>query len=128
MNDKAVLARGRRARREVLGADQKVHEDRFSEPFREFTTRYVWGEIWTRKGLPRKTRCLVNIALLTAMRCTDGLKMHIRGARKNGCTEEEIREVLMQAAVYCGVPVVRAAVNCASEVFASEPPRRRKSS
>lgn len=129
MGNKALFDRGRKTRRAVLGAEQNssswAQEDSFSLPFREFTTKYVWGEIWTRKGLPRKTRCLLNIALLTALRCPDGLKLHLRGARKNGCTEEEIREVLMQCAVYCGVPVVREAVRCASEVFAQEKKRVR---
>jgi len=124
MENKALFERGRKARRAVLGAEQDnslwAQEDSFSLPIRELTTKYVWGEIWSRKGLPRKTRSLINVALLTGLKYPHELKLHIRGARNNGCTKTEIREVLMQCAVYCGVPAVREAVRCAREVFANE--------
>src|SRR5688572_33503805 len=120
----ALYRKGVRTRREILGEGRERaiarEEDDFSMPLREFTTRYVWGEIWSRKGLPRKTRSLINIALLTAMRSPHELKLHIRGARNNGCSKIEIREVLMQCAVYCGVPAVREAVRGAREVFQQE--------
>ncbi len=74
--------------------------------------------MWSRKGLPRKTRSLINVALLTAFRAREELKTHIRGALNNGCTRAEIREVLLQCAVYAGVPVMRDAVRVAQEVFA----------
>ena len=130
MENRALFDRGRRMRRAVLGAEHDnalwALEDSFSRPIRELTTKYVWGEIWSRKGLPRKTRSLLNIALLTALGSPHELKLHIRGARNNGCTKIEIREVLMQCAVYCGVPAVRAAVRSAREVFEQEKKARRK--
>jgi alkylhydroperoxidase/carboxymuconolactone decarboxylase family protein YurZ len=124
----ALYRKGMKTRREVLGPGREAaiesEEDDFSMPLREFTTRYVWGECWSRPGLPRKTRSLINVALLTAFRGGKELKTHIRGARNNGCTKAEIREVLLQCAVYAGVPVMREAVRVAQEVFAEE--RRRK--
>ncbi len=132
MENRALFDRGRRARREVLGAENDTtlwsQEDSFSLPIRELTTKYVWGEIWSRKGLPRKTRSLINVALLTALKAPHELKLHIRGARNNSCTKIEIREVLMQCAVYCGVPAVRDAVRSAREVFAEEKKSARKRS
>jgi len=124
MSNKAMFEKGKKMRRAVLGGQQDAslwsQEDSFSLPIREFTTRYVWGEIWSRKGLPRKTRSLINIALLTAAGSEHELKLHLKGARNNGCSKTEIREVLLQCAVYCGVPSVRAAVRAAREVFAQE--------
>jgi 4-carboxymuconolactone decarboxylase len=124
MQNRALYERGKRTRRQVLGAEResviKATEDGFSMPIRELTTKYVWGEIWSRKGLPRRTRSLLNIGLLTALKCPEELKTHLRAARNNGCTKTEIREVLMQCAVYCGVPAVREAVRCAQQVFAAE--------
>ena len=123
----ALYRKGMKTRREVLGAGREAaieqSEDDFSMPLREFITRYVWGECWSRKGLPRKTRSLINVALLTAFRAGTELKTHIRGARNNGCTKAEIREVLLQTGVYAGIPVMREAVRAAQEVFAEE--RRR---
>jgi alkylhydroperoxidase/carboxymuconolactone decarboxylase family protein YurZ len=120
----ALYRKGMKTRREVLGAGREAaiarEEDDFSMPLREFTTRYVWGECWSRPGLPRKTRSLINVALLTAFRGGAELKTHIRGARNNGCSKAEIREVLLQCAVYAGVPVMREAVRAAQEVFAEE--------
>ncbi len=109
----------RAARREIART-----EDDFSMPLREFSTRYVWGELWSRKGLPMKTRSLINVALLTALKCGHELQTHIRAARNNGCTKEEIREVLLQCAVYAGVPVMRDAVRHAQKVFAEEGKKR----
>ena len=120
----ALYRKGMKTRRAVLGAGRESEieqsEDDFSMPLREFTTRYVWGECWSRPGLPRKTRSLINVALLTAFRGGKELKTHIRGARNNGCTKAEIREVLMQVGVYAGIPVMREAVRMAQEVFAEE--------
>lgn len=124
MNDKRLIHRGNRIREQVLGKAHNLNvtgaDDSFSRPIRDFTAKYVWGEVWGRKGLPRRTRCLINVALLTALKSPEELKTHIRGARINGCTKTEIREVLLQSAVYCGVPAVRVAIRCAQEVFASE--------
>jgi 4-carboxymuconolactone decarboxylase len=129
----ALYRRGAKTRREVLGAARErqiaATEDAFSEPLREFTTRYVWGEFWSSKGLPRKTRSLINVALLTALKCRHELKVHIRAALNNGCTQAEIREVFRQCAIYAGVPVMRDAVTLAQEVFAEgtpKPPAKRR--
>ncbi len=86
-------------------------------PLREFSTRYVWGELWSRKDLPLKTRSLINVALLTALKCGHELQTHIRAARNNGCTKAEIREVLLQCGVYAGIPVMRDAIRHAQKVL-----------
>ena len=109
--------RGMRIRREVLGdehVDRAIAEttDR-SEAFQDLITRYAWGEIWARPGLDRKTRSAVTLTALTALGHFDELAMHIRAAQRNGMTPEEIEEVLLQCAVYCGVP----AANHAFQVF-----------
>lgn len=109
--------RGMRVRREVLGDE---HVDRAVErtteqtaAFQDFITRYAWGEIWSRPGLDRRTRSAVTLAALTALGRFDELELHIRAARRNGMTDDEIGEVLLQCAVYCGVP----AANSAFHVF-----------
>lgn len=125
----ALYRKGMKTRLQVLGKEREQaivnEEDSFSMPLREFTTRYVWGELWSRKGLPLKTRSLINIALLTSLKCRQELKTHIRGALNTGCTKSEIREVLLQCAVYAGVPVMRDAVRVAQEVFAETGRRSR---
>lgn len=105
-SDKA--GRGMAVRREVLG-DEYVDRalagaTEFTKPMQELVTENCWGEIWTREALPRRTRSLVTIAMLAALKAPVELRAHVRGALRNGCTVEEIREVLLQAAVYCGVP------------------------
>ena len=126
----ALYRKGMKTRREVLGAAREAQiaqeNDDFSAPLREFTTRYVWGECWSRPGLPRKTRSLINVAMLTAARSSKELATHIRGARNNGCTKAEIREVLLQCAIYAGVPVMREAVRVAQEVFKEEGRRAKR--
>jgi 4-carboxymuconolactone decarboxylase len=99
---------GLAVRRAVLGAE---HVDRsleqaspFSRPMQELVTEYCWGAVWTREGLDRRTRSLVNLGMLTALGKSHELGAHVRGALTNGCTEQEIQEVLLQAAVYCGMP------------------------
>ncbi|MEV7135593.1 4-carboxymuconolactone decarboxylase [Arthrobacter sp. NPDC093128] len=99
---------GEKIRREVLG---DAHVERslssateFTRPIQELVTEYCWGAIWSRPGLERKTRSLVNLAMLTALNRSHELAVHVRGAANNGCTDEEIQEVLMQAAIYAGVP------------------------
>jgi 4-carboxymuconolactone decarboxylase len=99
---------GLQVRREVLG---DAHVERslaqvsdFSRPIQEFVTEYCWGEVWSRDGLPRATRSLINIAMLTALNRSHELGVHVRGAINNGVTEQEIQEVLLQTAVYAGVP------------------------
>ena len=100
--------RGLEVRREVLGAD---HVDRslqnaseFTRPMQELVTEYCWGAVWSRDGLDRRTRSLLNLAMLTALNRGHELAVHVRGAITNGCTKDEIRETLLQAAVYCGMP------------------------
>lgn len=120
--DKELLARGLEVRKAVLGKDyvEKAMQsaDDFNRPFQEFISEYCWGAIWTREGLPRKTRSMLNLAMLTALNKPHELKLHIGGAIINGVTREEIQEVFMQAAVYCGVPAGVEAFKIAREVFA----------
>jgi 4-carboxymuconolactone decarboxylase len=120
--------RGTRVRRAVLGDD---HVDRatarttpFTADFQEFITRYAWGEVWTRPGLDRRTRSCVTLALLTALRCHEELPMHVRAAVRNGLTPDEIKEVLLHAAVYAGVPAANTAFALAQETLATLDPER----
>jgi 4-carboxymuconolactone decarboxylase len=114
--------RGLAMRRKVLGAkyvDAAMKSaDDFSLPFQAFLNEYCWGAAWTRPGLPPKTRSLLNLAMLPALGKPHELKLHIRGALNNGVSREEIREVFIQVAVYCGVPAGVEAFRCAREVFA----------
>lgn len=100
--------RGLQARREVLGDDHVARSlervSPFSSAVQELVTEYCWGEIWTREELDRRTRSLLNLAMLTALNRPHELGVHVRGAINNGCTESEIRETLLQTAIYCGVP------------------------
>lgn len=95
-------------RRAVLGAayvDRSISASTdFNRPLQELVTEYCWGAVWARPGLERKTRSLINIAMLTALNHQHELELHVGGALRNGCTEEEIRETLLQTAIYCGVP------------------------
>ena len=100
--------RGLETRREVLGSD---YVDRalervtpFTEPIQALVTEYCWGAVWTREGLDRRTRSLINLGMLAALNRPQELGAHVRGALNNGCSEEEIRETLLQAAIYCGMP------------------------
>ena len=127
MSNAAIYRKGMKTRQQVLGAkresERMSEEDSFSRPLRDFTTRYVWGEVWSRKGLPRRTRSLLNIGILTALKSESELKSHVRGALINGCSKAEIREVLLQCAVYCGVPAMRGALRVVQKVFAEGNPR-----
>ena len=118
---------GLAVRKAVLGDEYVARSlreaDEFTAPFQQLVTEYCWGDIWTRDDLPRRTRSLINIAMLTALNRPDELRLHVRGACRNGCTRDEIRGVLLQAAVYCGVP---GALISSPAVTASEtdlPPR-----
>jgi 4-carboxymuconolactone decarboxylase len=113
---------GMKVRRAVLG---DAHVDRslssrnaFNEEFQDLITRYAWGEVWTRPGLPRHTRSLVTLALMIALNRGDEFRMHVRAAASNGVTRDEIKEVLLQCAIYCGVPAANAAFHMAQDVFA----------
>ncbi|AGL17807.1 4-carboxymuconolactone decarboxylase [Actinoplanes sp. N902-109] len=112
---------GMRVRREVLGDE---HVDRavaattpLTAPFQDFITRYAWGDVWTREGLDRRTRSCLTLALLTALGHHDELAMHVRAARRNGLTPEEISEVLLHTAVYAGVPAANTAYKIAQQVL-----------
>jgi 4-carboxymuconolactone decarboxylase len=122
MDDREHYEKGIEVRRAVLG-DQ--HVDRslknltdFNREFQELITRYAWGEIWTRPGLPRHTRSLIVIATMVALNRPDELRLHLRAAFNNGVTRDDIKEVLLQATVYCGVPAANSAFHAAEEVFA----------
>ncbi len=113
---------GMKVRREVLG-DAYVDSalmgaTEVTSIMQELTTEMAWGKIWTRPGLPRKTRSLMNIAMLTALGKPNELRLHVRGALRNGCTQEEIAEALLQAAVYAGIPAGIEGFKVAKEVFA----------
>ena len=121
MDSKEMFDKGLSIRREVLGAeyvDAAIKgADDFNRPFQEFITEYCWGAVWGRPGLPKKTRSIINLAMLTALGKPQELKIHVKGALKNGCTKEEIMEVLMQTAIYCGVPAAVDAFRTAREAF-----------
>ncbi len=110
---------GLKTRREVLGADyvDKAVVDDFNRPFTEMLNTYCWNDIWNRPGLPRQTRSMLNLAMLSALGKEHELKLHINGALNNGLSKEQIREVFMQVAIYCGVPAAVVAFRCAREVF-----------
>lgn len=116
-----AYALGMKARREVLGdeyVDRALNNaTELTRPFQELATEYCWGRIWGREGLPRRIRSLVNVGMLVALNRGSELEIHMRAARQNGCTMEEIREVLLQAAVYCGVPAGSEGFRIASKVF-----------
>ena len=114
--------RGLAIRKEVLGASHVERSlsgaDDFTRPYQELMTEYCWGAVWGRPGLSRKTRSLLNLAMLTALGREEEFKLHARAALRNGVTREEIQEVLLQAMIYCGVPAANSAFKQAREVFA----------
>ena len=123
MTDSARYKEGLRVRSEVLGA---AHVQRsldsaseFSRPIQELVTEYCWGAVWARPGLARRDRSLINLGMLTALGSGHELDVHLRGAITNGATETEIRETLLQAAVYCGVPAAMEAFRRADAVLSS---------
>jgi 4-carboxymuconolactone decarboxylase len=112
---------GLKTRREVLGAeyvDTAIRNaDDFNRPMQELVTEHCWNDIWNRPGLDRRTRSLLNLAMLTALNRPHELKLHVRGAINNGVTKDEIREVFLQAAIYCGMPAAIDSFRGAREVF-----------
>jgi len=121
MDERERYEKGLSVRRAVLG---DAHVDRslknrneFNQEFQDLITRYAWGEIWTRPGLPRKTRSLLTIAMLVALNRPDEFRLHLRAALNNGVKKEEIKEALLQAAIYCGVAAANSAFHAAQEVF-----------
>ncbi|HXX86607.1 MAG TPA: 4-carboxymuconolactone decarboxylase [Casimicrobiaceae bacterium] len=122
MDERERYEAGMKVRRAVLG---DAHVDRtmtrrndFNTEFQELITRYAWGEIWTRPGLPRHTRSLLTVAMMVALNRAEEFRLHVRAAFNNGVTRDEIKEVLLQAAIYCGVPAANHAFHLAEEVFA----------
>ena len=120
--DQDRFDRGLAVRRDVLGAEyvdkSLAAADAFNQPFQVLVTEYCWGEIWTRPGLERKTRSLLNLAMLTALNRPHEVRIHVRGALNNGVSKEEIQEVFLQTAIYCGVPAALDSFRIAREVFA----------
>lgn len=119
---KEVFDRGLDIRKSVLGAEfvekSLASADDFNRPMQELVTEYCWGAVWGREGLSRKTRSMLNIAMLSALNRPHELKMHAKGALKNGVTRDEIREVLLQVAIYCGVPAGVDSFRIVREAFA----------
>jgi 4-carboxymuconolactone decarboxylase len=122
MNDRERHNKGMKVRKQVLGkahvARAESRKNKFNAPFQDLITRYAWGEIWTRPGLPRKTRSMITIAMMVALNRTDELRLHLRAAANTGVSREELQEVLLQTAIYCGVPAANHAFQIAEEVFA----------
>ena len=117
-----LLDRGMKIRRSVLGdtyVDQAVAKrTEFTADFQDLLTRYAWGDVWTRPGLDRRTRCCITVAMLVALNREEELALHVRAALDSGVTAEELKEVLLQSAIYCGIPAANAAFRVASEVLA----------
>lgn len=121
MSDDSVYERGMRVRREVLGDDHVdasiARTTDLTADFQDFITRYAWGEIWSRSGLDRKTRSCITLAALVALGKLEELEMHVRAALRNGLTKDEIGEVLLHSAIYCGLPAANAAFAVAQRVL-----------
>ncbi|MEV6322883.1 carboxymuconolactone decarboxylase family protein [Nocardia sp. NPDC051787] len=117
----STLEAGISTRRSVLGAQHVdrslANASKFSRPMQELVTEYCWGAVWSRPGLSRRDRSLLNIAMLTALNRSHELKLHVRGALNNGVTPVELREVLLQACIYCGVPAGMEAFRSTEEVL-----------
>lgn len=117
----ALLETGKAIRAEVIGAQRSeaalAGATDFDRPFQELALRYCWGEVWGRPGLDRRTRSIVNLAMLAAMAKPNELKIHVRGALTNGVTRQEVQEIFLQACIYCGVPTAGEAFKVAREVF-----------
>lgn len=121
MSDRKRYEQGMKIRRAVLGDE---HVDRavaqttdFNREFQDFITRNAWGEIWARPGLPRHTRSLLTLAMMVALNRSEEFRLHVRAAANSGVTRDQIKEVLLQSAIYCGVPAANSAFHMASEVF-----------
>lgn len=119
--NKDLFDKGLQTRREVLGSDYVDNSirsaDDFNRPMQELVTQYCWGDVWNRPGLDRKTRSMLNLAMLSTLNRPHELKLHVRGALTNGVTKEEITEVFLQVAIYCGVPAAIDSFRVAREAF-----------
>ena len=120
-DDVTLFDKGLEMRRAVLGAeyvDRSIaNVDEFNKPFQKLVTEWCWGEVWTRPGLDKKTRSMLNLAMLTALNRPNEVHLHVRGAINNGVTKAEIQEVLLQTCIYCGVPAALESFRIASEVI-----------
>ena len=121
MDERRRYEEGMKVRRAVLGSE---HVDRslknkneFNAEFQELITRYAWGEIWARPGLSRQTRSMLTLAMMVALNRNEEFRMHLRAALNNGVTRDEIREILLHTAIYCGVPAANTAFHLAEQVF-----------
>jgi 4-carboxymuconolactone decarboxylase len=124
MDDRERYEQGMKMRRAVLG-DAHVDatlksKNEFTDAFQDFLTRYAWGEIWSRPGLPKETRSLLTLAMMVALNRPEELRMHLRAALNIGVTREQIEEVLLQTAIYCGLPAANSAFHIALEVFSQK--------
>jgi 4-carboxymuconolactone decarboxylase len=119
--DKEMFEKGLSIRRQVLGAEYVDNAfstaDDFNRPLQELVTQYCWGEIWGRPGLDKKTRSILNLGMLSALNRPHEIKAHVRGALANGLTKDEIKEVFLQVAIYCGVPAAVDSFRIAKETF-----------
>ena len=119
-----LFEKGLKIRKEVLGAEhvQKSLDAAtdFSAPMQKLVTEWCWGELWSRPGLDRRTRSIINLSMLSALNRPHEVRLHVRGALNNGLTQEEIIEILLQVAVYCGVPAALDSMKVAGEVLAEE--------
>ena len=124
MSESELFKKGLKARREVLGADyvdgSLARADDFMMAFQRLTTEMAWGYVWTRPGLDRRARSMINLGMLTALGKPAELKLHVKGALTNGVSVDEIKEILMHAAVYCGIPSALEAFKAAHEVLVAE--------
>jgi len=126
MDESQRYEQGMKTRRAVLG-DAHVdatlmNRNEFTEAFQDFITRYAWGEIWSRPGLPKETRSMLTLGMMVALNRPDELRMHLRAALNVGVTREQIKEVLLQTAIYCGLPAANSAFHIAMEVFSQHQP------
>jgi 4-carboxymuconolactone decarboxylase len=121
MDERARFDAGMAMRRTVLGEEHvdKAHatSSAFNAEFQDLITRYAWGEIWTRPGIPPQTRSLLVIAMMVALNRTEELRLHLRASVNNGVTRDQIKEALLQCAIYCGVPAANSAFHLAQSVF-----------
>ncbi len=119
---KEVYDRGLKIRREVLGAEYVdkalAPADTFGKPLQDLVTEYCWGAVWGREELPKKTRSMLNLAMIAALNRPHELKAHVKGALTNGVSKDEIREIFLQVAIYCGVPAAVDSFRIAREAFA----------
>jgi 4-carboxymuconolactone decarboxylase len=129
MKDK-LFEKGLKLRKQVLGAAyvarQLANADALTMPMQELATKAAWGMVWTRPGLPRKVRSMLNIAMLVALGKAEELELHLDGAIRNGVTKKEIGEVLLHTAIYCGFPAALGGFRVAREYFAAHERKRRK--